>query len=299
MDEGLIEMRKRTIPVMIIVLIVLLCIVLSILAGTVLAEKAQKQPDVQAFHLSDYEEKIHSYPWDTNIGTIDSSNTAALKAEVLWAVAYGETANPGKKTQVFFDLEEKCWLVKGSCSADIPEGMTISHLIPFMLVEEDGDVLAVWYDYELAYPLKTDGDEILEEGEYTIFDKAYGPDFSGIIPESVVFLGGFQVADYEQQMENGFKVFKQTAPIEDFYMAAEAAQTVWNETEPGMGTGWVGSWENPGNQVEVYYDKDNAYWLVKGTVPYETRFTHEMVFPPCALIRPDGMVVAIWRDPEQ
>ena len=147
-------MKKSIIPVIILAMISFACIALIILGCTPLEQNTTKQLVVDEFHLSDYQEKILLYPRNTNIGIIDSSEIAALKAEVLWAVEYGETANPGKETEVFFDSAEKCWLIKGSFSKEIPPDMPIAHLIPFMLAYEDGRVIAVWFDYEVSNTAK-------------------------------------------------------------------------------------------------------------------------------------------------
>ena len=105
-------------------------------------------------------------------------------------------------------------------------------------------------------------------------------------------VGEFSLDDYQDTIEI-FSTDKNIGPVEDLDDVTEKAQILWNEKFPFGGS----DGPNPGDGIEVFFDSENACWLVRGTAP-------EGPFPPGVagwtgavpniIIRENGDIVAIW-----
>lgn len=105
----------------------------------------------------------------------------------------------------------------------------------------------------------------------------------------------FSIEDYQREMEL-FATDKNIGPVEDLDDVTEKAQLLWNKRFSYV---TIAGFEepNPGDGIEVFFDGENACWLVRGTAP-------EGPFPPGVagwagalpnvIIRENGDVVAIW-----
>ena len=94
----------------------------------------------------------------------------------------------------------------------------------------------------------------------------------------------FSLADYQWAIYTD--AYESTIdPIPDANGAVAAAKELWQEE---YGESYDQTYGRP---VEVFYDAAQECWLLKGAIP-------EWVLGavPCALIRSDGTVLALWWD---
>lgn len=93
----------------------------------------------------------------------------------------------------------------------------------------------------------------------------------------------FLLDDYQQSIEQ-FSVDAQVGLITDIHTAAEAATGLWNSLLSPQEI--TATQDAP---IQVYYNQDADYWLVKGTPNTGTAET-----VPCAIIASSGDVIAVW-----
>lgn len=96
----------------------------------------------------------------------------------------------------------------------------------------------------------------------------------------------FDVEKYQREIEN-FSSQKNVGQVDDVNTAIEKAKELWIETYSTVN----GQPYNPikGRKIEVFFDNNNACWLIKTSLLPNTK---ESV--PHAIIRKNGMVIAVW-----
>ena len=121
-------------------------LVLAVGVGTTVFLATSRKDDVGDFQLSDYQWAIDSFPYDRNVGSVETSAVAIEKAKELWMERFGEINgkpnNPinGRKIEVSYNAESECWHVNGTLPPRVFGG------VPHALIQKDGKVLAVWHD---------------------------------------------------------------------------------------------------------------------------------------------------------
>ena len=106
-----------------------------------LISEREKNNEIQQFNVNDYQFYVNNYPSDECLGSISSASDAAAKAETIWLKIYGKRIKKEKPYQIFFDENNKVWLIHGTASSDSFGG------VAYILMDNDtGKVLAVWHD---------------------------------------------------------------------------------------------------------------------------------------------------------
>ena len=130
-------MKKRNIVIAIFVTVIMLGEVITMFSG------CRNKQEILEFNLRDYQWEIENFPSEENVGKVDNLNTAIEKAKYLWSKALNskvDLSKSTKKTKVYYDTLNECWLVTGT----LPK--RIDGSVPCALIEKDGRVLAVWMD---------------------------------------------------------------------------------------------------------------------------------------------------------
>ena len=124
-----------------IVFVVLIAVVLCAGFGAYVCLKNPIM--VRRFSLEEYESELIQFASDRELSKIESAEDAAKTAEELWTEIYGETkAQEQKPYRVSYDKQAGAWLVEGR----FPlwrlgqKGGTA-----YLLITDEGDVLAVWH----------------------------------------------------------------------------------------------------------------------------------------------------------
>ena len=99
-------------------------------------------------------------------------------------------------------------------------------------------------------------------------------------------VGEFDVAKYQWEIEN-FPSEKNVGQVNNVNTAIEKAKELWIEKYSTVN----GQPYDPikGREIEVFFDNNNDCWLIKTTLPPNTKGS-----VPCAIIRKNGMVIAVW-----
>jgi len=99
-----------------------------------------------AFKLAEYQWAVDAFPYDANVGQIESAETAAERALSVWAKAFFGIYNKpyeydkDRAIEVLYDIENDCWFVHGTLPRWFVGG------VPNSIIRSDGNVLAVWHD---------------------------------------------------------------------------------------------------------------------------------------------------------
>ena len=130
------------------VILLIVAVVLMISSLIIYYEFGQGQVNVimsnekvGEFDFSDYEEYVKQFPSDERIKS--DLELKELKAEAISILekVYGKDVNSEtKKYKVYYDEENKVWLVTGTLPKDMDGG------VPYILIRKSGEVLAVWHD---------------------------------------------------------------------------------------------------------------------------------------------------------
>ena len=111
-----------------------------------------KTPDVDYFHVEDYEYFVNQFPSDRVLGPIDSAEMAKEKAEFVWIEIYGYEVQDKKPYKILYDKENRIWMVQGELNLNFltdNKELIIPAFggVPYIIIQEwDGKVLAVWHD---------------------------------------------------------------------------------------------------------------------------------------------------------
>lgn len=99
-------------------------------------------------------------------------------------------------------------------------------------------------------------------------------------------IGEFAVEEYQWEIEN-FPYEKSVGQVDDANVAIEKAKELWLEKYSTVN----GQPYDPikGKKCEIFFDHGNNCWLVKTTLPSNTKGS-----VPHAIIRKDGTVIAVW-----
>ena len=96
---------------------------------------------IGVFSLTEYQNYIEKFPSSQTVEPVGTAEEAVAVAQEIWGNAYGKDILFLKSYKVFFDAENKVWLVM----EDLP--MYMSGGVPYILIEkETGKILAVWHD---------------------------------------------------------------------------------------------------------------------------------------------------------
>lgn len=105
----------------------------------------------------------------------------------------------------------------------------------------------------------------------------------------------FSIDDYQKEIEL-FASDKNIGPIASFDDVVEKAQILWNEEFTVITLAGLHA-PNCGDGVEVLFDKDDACWLVRGTIPNDPLPPDGagwIVSVPHVIIHASGEVLAMW-----
>ncbi len=117
-----------------------LIITLLLLIGILIFITFHDRPiDVQPFDLEMYQYQVMTFSCDTNVGEIKTSEDLLEKAMQIWEKEFQNIRQTTKNIEVFYDAENNCWCAKGVLRKNQLGGT------PYVLVKQNGDVLAVWH----------------------------------------------------------------------------------------------------------------------------------------------------------
>lgn len=105
--------------------------------------------EVELFSLHAYSSYIEDFPSDIVLGEISSAEQAKNAAEKIWYDIYGQDSAESKPYTVYYDEENKVWLVHGNLNSwKLEEGIEFQiGGVPYIIIDKDnGCVLAVWHD---------------------------------------------------------------------------------------------------------------------------------------------------------
>ena len=124
----------------IIIVFVLMFILVSVISVVMTLNYIHLTNEVFEFSIHNYEENIKNFPLDKNVGDVKNSTEAKKIAEELWIEIYGKEITKNKPFVIFYDTENQAWLIRGTLRGEHEGG------VPFLIVTENGDVLAVWHE---------------------------------------------------------------------------------------------------------------------------------------------------------
>ena len=133
--------KKMLLPIVII-------LVIAVVGGVIYIIFFKNVETAGTFKLADYSEYMADYndyfpteEMPAPFGPINSSKEAKEAAEAIWKEIYGDSITKRKPYRVFFDEENRVWLVQGSFPVFWTGGG------PHILLQKvDGKVLAIWHE---------------------------------------------------------------------------------------------------------------------------------------------------------
>lgn len=131
-------MKKRTV-VLSCAAICIAAIVILILA---LPKFQTESTEVKPFGLNKYRRELAAFPSNKEVGRILDERDVLAKAEQVFLETFGEDVLEEKPFKLYYDEQNKVWLVTGSC----PSGSQYKGGAAYLLVDEEGHVLAVWHE---------------------------------------------------------------------------------------------------------------------------------------------------------
>jgi hypothetical protein len=121
--------------------IVIVCIFLFCLVALIIKINYGKKIVVRKFLLSDYISNTVDFKSDIKLGNIRDKYDVLTNTERLWKNSFGLDVEKEKPYQIFFDKNERVWLVTGSLPPNWDGG--VAHIL---IREKDGKVLALWHE---------------------------------------------------------------------------------------------------------------------------------------------------------
>jgi len=123
---------------------VLVILIIVLVVGTSIYLLKQKDDTdtatIHEFSLDGYRTYLERFSSDRTVEPITNIDEAKRAALNVWLEVYGEDVTNKQPYIVFYDAAEKTWLVEGSLKSGYDGG------VPYILIREDGEVLAVWHD---------------------------------------------------------------------------------------------------------------------------------------------------------
>lgn len=132
------RLEATTINKKIMLIAVVIILIGGVLLGLLLLN-GNSNLDVEEFKLSDYQSFINNFPSDKTVDMIHDVTDAKIQAEKVWVEYYSESVKGEKPYTVSYDSANKVWLVTGTLPTDYMGG------VPYILIQTDGIVLAVWH----------------------------------------------------------------------------------------------------------------------------------------------------------
>ena len=130
--------RKRKLVIIVSLATIILIIICSVLLN--------KSEQVQTFNIKTYEQEVEEFSsqkifgYARYVGSIKSSNMAKKSALEIWLDIYGRGVCKMKPYKVYWDDENKVWLVTGTKRKNKLGG------IPYIIFsKDDGEIIAVWH----------------------------------------------------------------------------------------------------------------------------------------------------------
>ena len=138
--------NKNIIVVVVLLMLVALAIILCIYKNSDLlttkttGEATTTGEVLSSFDLSDYSFELENYPYDKNVGPVNTKEVAIEKFNEIGNEEYGYMYPFGERpVYVAYDSKNKCWLLQGTLKDDNMLGS-----VPCALIHCDGTVLALW-----------------------------------------------------------------------------------------------------------------------------------------------------------
>ncbi|MBQ4283012.1 MAG: hypothetical protein IJB96_03690 [Lachnospira sp.] len=120
-------------------MIILGVIVIIIIIGSVIYYNRR----VGEFSMEYYDYYLENFQSDITVEPIDKASDAKKAAQKIWIEKYGKDVLKDRPYVVYYDKENEVWLVEGTLLiAEL--GMGIGG-VPGILIDKDGNVLAVWH----------------------------------------------------------------------------------------------------------------------------------------------------------
>lgn len=137
---------KNIIVALILIILVAVLIVLCIdkhpdlLTGKTTSESTTTSEVVPSFDLSNYSLEIENYPYDKNVGPVNTKEVAIEKFNEIGDDKFGYMYPFGERpVYVAYDSKNECWLLQGTLKEENMLGT-----VPCALIRCDGTVLALW-----------------------------------------------------------------------------------------------------------------------------------------------------------
>lgn len=112
----------------------------GLLTGKTTSEVITTSEGISSFNLSDYSFEIKNYPYDKNVGPVNSKEVAVEKFNEIGNEEFGFMYPFGDRpVYVAYDSVNKCWLIQGTLADETMDGT-----VPCALIRCDGTVLALW-----------------------------------------------------------------------------------------------------------------------------------------------------------
>ncbi len=131
-------MKKRNV----IISCAVICTIVSAILVLILHKSTSDSIEVKPFMLNQYRRELSSFSTDKQVGKIVDERDVLEKAERIFLETFGDDVLKEKPFNLYFDQENKVWLVTGSC----PSGSRYKGGVAYLLVSEEGHVLAVWHE---------------------------------------------------------------------------------------------------------------------------------------------------------
>ena len=131
-------MKKRNVIISCAAICTIVCAILVL----ILHKSTSDSIEVKPFMLNQYRRELSSFSTDKQVGKIVDERDVLEKAERIFLETFGDDVLKEKPFNLYFDQENKVWLVTGSC----PSGSQYKGGVAYLLVSEEGHVLAVWHE---------------------------------------------------------------------------------------------------------------------------------------------------------
>ena len=109
---------------------------------TMLTANVSKEPDIGNFELTDYQSKLEEFPFEGKISPNSSPNEIVKQAGQIWEELFGKDVRHEKPYQLFYDANNRVWLVTGT----LPFWYDVGGVAHMLIEEDTGEILAIWHE---------------------------------------------------------------------------------------------------------------------------------------------------------
>lgn len=127
------DIVKKTMPVIILVSVLAMFILL-------LCQCFIQERKITPFSVDSFKNEIDAFSSNVCVQPVCSSRDAICVAKSMWIEVYGYEVLLNRPYIVSFDESSHVWLIMGNIN-----GIRLGG-VPYLLVHQDGRVIAVWHD---------------------------------------------------------------------------------------------------------------------------------------------------------